>query len=111
EIRLIGPLSVFPRTQKYGIQMAIFLPALLLYLTWLMMAMMTTRDGTAFFELASDQHKLRSHYLIEDIPVENPLLEKLAAGWDAQESEWELRPSHEVLDLGEAAFVPDLVFI
>ncbi len=111
EIRLSGPVSLFHRSQKYGIQMAVFLPALLLYPGWRMRAEITTRDGTAFFELASDQHKLRSHYLIEDIPVENPLLEKLAAGWDAQESEWELRQSHEVLDLGEAAFVPDLVFI
>lgn len=111
EIRLNGPVSLFHRSQKYGIQMAVFLPALLLYPGWRMKAEITTKNGTAFFELDSEQHKLRSHYLIEELPAANPLLSKLLEGWSATGSEWELRACREVLDLGETAFVPDLVLV
>ena len=38
EVRLDGPVSIFHRSQKYGIQMAVFLPALLLCKGWRMRA-------------------------------------------------------------------------
>lgn len=111
EIRLSGPVSLFHRSQKYGIQMAVFLPALLLYSGWRMKAEITAKNGPAFFELSSDQHKLHSHYLSEELPDENPALKKIIEGWDAIGSEWRLRADHEVIDLGETAFVPDLAFV
>lgn len=111
EIRLSGPVSLFHRSQKYGIQMAVFLPALLLYPGWRMKAEITAKNGPAFFELSSDQHKLHSHYLSEELPDENPALKKIMESWDATGSEWRLRADHEVIDLGETAFVPDLAFV
>src|ERR1043165_2297171 len=62
EVRLDGPVSIFQRSQKYGIQMAVFLPALLLCKGWRMRAEIQGRGGVAYFELTSKQTRLRSHY-------------------------------------------------
>ena len=109
EVRLNGPVSMFHRTQKYGVQMAVFLPALLLCQGWRMRAEITSKKtGSAFFELSSEQEQLRSHYL-SGMVYENPMLEKLAAGWERLDSTWSLEPSSEVINLGESAFIPDFV--
>jgi len=108
EVRLSGPVSMFHRSQKYGIQMAVFLPALLLHGGWRMRAEIDLKEGRrAYYELDSGQEQLRSHYL-SDRPPENPVAAKLLAGWD--DPEWQARESREVIDLGEGAFVPDLTF-
>ena len=110
EVQLSGPVSIFHRSQKYGIQMAVFLPALLLYPGWRMRAEIGTKAGVAFFELDSDQDRLRSHYVTEDFKPQNPLLAKLLEDFGKMAGEWDAQPNHEVIDLGETAFVPDLVF-
>jgi uncharacterized protein len=109
EIELDGPVSMFHRSQKYGIQMAVFLPALLLCKGWRMRAEIAQRPhGTAFFEMESERHGLRSHYLAVT-PYENPVREKLLAAWSRFESEWTLEASGEIIDLGAGAFIPDFV--
>jgi predicted nuclease of restriction endonuclease-like RecB superfamily len=109
EVRLDGPASIFQRSQKYGIQMAVFLPALLLCKGWRMRAEIhATRGRAAFFELSSEQTRLRSHYLSADA-YENPVIEKLATTWSKAGGEWTLEPSGEVIDLGDSAFIPDFV--
>lgn len=108
EVRLSGPVSLFHRSQRYGVQMAVFLPALLLQTGWQMRAEIEAKRGKAFFELSSQQHKLRSHYVKEEQRPENALLAKLIESWDAPE--WRLAENQAVLDLGETALVPDLVF-
>ncbi|HZT57049.1 MAG TPA: DUF790 family protein [Pyrinomonadaceae bacterium] len=109
EVRLDGPASIFQRSQKYGIQMAVFLPALLLCKGWRMRAeIQAARGRAAFFELSSEQTRLRSHYLDADA-YENPVIEKLAATWGKAGSQWTLEPSGEVIDLGDSAFIPDFV--
>jgi predicted nuclease of restriction endonuclease-like RecB superfamily len=110
EVRLSGPVSIFHRSQKYGIQMAVFLPALLLYPGWRMRAEIGTKFGPAFFELDSDQDRLRSHYVGEDLQTRNPTLTKLLEDWRKLSGEWEVQLNQEVLDLGRAAFVPDVAF-
>ncbi|PYS82447.1 MAG: hypothetical protein DMF67_12865 [Acidobacteria bacterium] len=109
EVRLDGPVSIFQRSQKYGIQMAVFLPALLLCKGWRMRAEIQAKQGrVAYFELTSKQTRLRSHYLsIEGYA--NPVVEKLAAAWSKAGSEWSLAKSSEVIDLGGSAFIPDFV--
>ncbi|MEJ7714059.1 MAG: DUF790 family protein [Pyrinomonadaceae bacterium] len=64
---------------------------------------------SAFFELDSEQCDLRSHYRTAPA-LENTAAEKLVAGWDRLKSLWEMDVSSEVIDLGEAAFIPDFVF-
>jgi predicted nuclease of restriction endonuclease-like RecB superfamily len=110
EVRLDGPVSMFHRSQKYGVQMAVFLPALLLCKGWRMRAEIAQKPGSshAFFELDSDQTRLRSHYL-GGAARERSAQEKLVESWDRFESAWTLEPSSEVIDLGESAFIPDFV--
>ena len=109
EIRLSGPVSMFHRSQKYGVQMAVFLPALLRCRDWTMRTEIESRSrGSAFFELNSNQTRLRA----EDtgaVMSENAFGEKLIARWPRTASEWALEPNDEVLDLGESAFIPDFV--
>ena len=114
QIRLDGPVSMFQRSQKYGIQMAVFLPALLLCEGWKMRAEIVTKQGRgasgtrAFFELTSEQKQFRSHYLAHD-PYENPTIEKLARDWAKLDTPWTLEASGEVVDMGASAFIPDFV--
>jgi uncharacterized protein len=106
EIVLSGPVSMFHRSQKYGVQMAVFLPALLLCRGWRMRAEINTKTGPAYFELDSRQTSLRSHYA-EVTPYENPAAEKFAESWGRAGCASVLEPSSEVLGLGDAAFIPD----
>jgi uncharacterized protein len=111
DVQMSGPVSIFHRSQKYGIQMAVFLPALLLYTGWRMRAEIGTKSGAAFFELDSKQARLRTHYVTDDLKPQNPLLAKLLEDFSKSASEWRAQPNQEVIDLGDSAFVPDLVFI
>jgi hypothetical protein len=64
--------------------------------------------GNAFYELDSQQKLLRSHY--DTAPeYENPVIEKLMTNWEKLKSEWTLEQNREVVDLGQTAFIPDLV--
>jgi predicted nuclease of restriction endonuclease-like RecB superfamily len=108
-VRLDGPASIFQRSQKYGIQMAVFLPALLLCKGWRMRAEIQSRQNrVVYFELTSEQTLLRSHYP-EITAYQNPVTDKLAAVWSRAGGAWELEPSSEVIDLGDSAFIPDFV--
>ncbi|MCA1630000.1 MAG: DUF790 family protein [Acidobacteria bacterium] len=106
EIKLDGPASLFHRSQKYGVQMAVFLPDLLACQHWEMSAEIETRRGAAVFELKSDGHGLRTTGA-GLVGYQNPVREKLMEGWQKFDSAWTLEPSSEVIDLGETAFVPD----
>ncbi|MCA1558019.1 MAG: DUF790 family protein [Acidobacteria bacterium] len=111
QLRLDGPVSMFHRSQKYGVQMAVFLPALLLCKGWEMRAEIASgKPGqeNAFFELSSSQHRLQSDYL-EGLADENPVKERFAAKWEKYETDWKLEQSREVIPLGESAFIPDFV--
>jgi predicted nuclease of restriction endonuclease-like RecB superfamily len=112
EIRLDGPVSMFHRSQKYGIQMAVFLPALLLCSNWKMRAEITMKPGagssSAFFELDSEQHQLRSSY-VPAPSSESATPERLQEKWANFESAWTLERTSEVIDLGQSAFIPDFV--
>jgi predicted nuclease of restriction endonuclease-like RecB superfamily len=113
EVRLDGPISIFHHSQKYGIQMAVFLPALLLCKGWRMQAKIAQQSSggsstVALFELDHTQKQLHSHYLSAALS-ENPISEKLAASWGRVETSWKLEPSREVIDLGESAFIPNYV--
>jgi predicted nuclease of restriction endonuclease-like RecB superfamily len=109
EVRLDGPASIFQRSQKYGIQMAVFLPALLLCQGWRMRAEIQAKRGrVVYFELTSAQTRLRSHYP-ELSAYENTAVAKLASDWRRAGSAWALEPSSEVIDLGDSAFIPDFV--
>jgi predicted nuclease of restriction endonuclease-like RecB superfamily len=112
EVRLDGPVSMFHRSQKYGIQMSVFLPALLAQQGWRMRAEIAVKGrDNLLFELDSRQTELRSddwHQGYEN----SASLEKIMAGWKslAGAASWQVRACREVIDLGDSALVPDLVF-
>ncbi len=105
EIQLSGPVSLFHRSQKYGIQMAVFLPALLLCQDWRLRAEIESKGKPIFYELNSEQTQLYVAQF-DGMNEENPMIEKLLGKWS--DSEWTLERCAAVIDLGESAFAPDL---
>lgn len=110
EIILTGAASLFHRSQKYGIQMSVFLPALLLCGNWKMRAEINDKKGVGFYELTSAQTELISNRYDEP-EYENPVHEKLKKAWEKSSTEWKLEENKEVIDLGKTAFIPDFVLI
>ncbi len=108
EIILSGPISLFHRSQKYGIRMAVFLPALLECAGWRMWAEIETKRGNAFFELDSASHQLSATESFR-WTEESGVVEKLLSAWARIKSPWRAEASREVIDLGGMAFVPDLM--
>lgn len=111
EITLTGAASLFHRSQKYGIQMSVFLPALLLCKNWKLRAEIVQKKGkNLFFELTSEQTEIVSNRFDEP-PYQNPDIQKLQKNWEKLSTDWQLNENREVIDLGKTAFVPDLVLI
>lgn len=110
-VTLSGPLSLFHRSQKYGIRMAVFLPALLECSGWRMRAEIEGKRGKAFYELSSEQQNLLAHDPFNWMESSNPseTLEKFLTAWARLQSEWQASVCSEVIDLGGTAFVPDVV--
>lgn len=109
EITLTGAASLFNRSQKYGVRMAVFLPALLNCSNWKMSAEISQKErGKLFYELTSEQTDLTSCYFNEPV-YENPDLQKLAKNWEKSANGWQLAENRKVIDLGKTAFVPDLI--
>ncbi|MDQ3062501.1 MAG: DUF790 family protein [Acidobacteriota bacterium] len=111
EIILTGAASLFHRSQKYGIRMSVFLPALLLYKNWKMAAEIANKEaGNSFYELTSEQTELVSCYFDEP-EYANPIFERLKKDWEKSHVSWKLEENKEVLDLGKTAFIPDFVLV
>ncbi len=111
EIILTGAASLFHRSQKYGIQMSVFLPALLLCKNWKFRAEIANKQGAnLFYELTSEQDELVSNRFDEP-EYKNPDIEKLQKNWEKFSSEWSLKENKKVVDLGKTAFIPELVLI
>jgi predicted nuclease of restriction endonuclease-like RecB superfamily len=112
EITLTGAASLFHRSQKYGIQMAVFLPALLLCKNWKMSAEIAQKEGggNVFYELSSDQTEMKSFYWDEPV-YKNSDIERLKKDWEKLNFDWQLQENNEVVDLGKTAFIPDIVLI
>jgi predicted nuclease of restriction endonuclease-like RecB superfamily len=111
EITLTGAASIFHRSQKYGIQMSVFLPALLLCGNWRMKAEIANKKGkNLFYELTSEQTDLISNRYDEP-EYENPLFEKLQRDWEKSKCSWQLVENNEVIDLGKTAFIPDFTLL
>lgn len=111
QVRLSGPVSLFHRSMKYGVRMAVFLPALLQCRGWRLRAEIETKRGNGFYELNSEQQNLsaREDFNWAEASSQAATIEKFLAAWARLQSQWQATMSHEVLDLDGTAFVPDLV--
>ena len=108
EAVLDGPASLFSKTQKYGIRMATFLPALPLCEHWEMTAdIAADQHGTDTHQFTLDTDDgLVSHYSAGrefDSDVERTLARK----WDRANTDWKLEREQDVFDLSNEVMIPD----
>ncbi len=111
KLTLDGPISLLKSTNKYGLKMAMFLPALLLCEGWAMEADLVwgpSREARTF--ILDDGCGLKSHYKAKGAYVteEQAHFEKR---WKAMKTPWKISRGAELLDLGgHDVLVPDVVF-
>ena len=110
EIELDGPASVLQCTTRYGVDMAIFLPALLWCTRWRMKATLQEPDGrTRWLVLESAKTNLVSHY--KDQPLYDSALERtFAERFERLESPWRLERETEVIHANQMVLIPDFRF-
>ncbi len=106
-LQLDGPLSLFSATQKYGLQLALFLPTLLLCKHFELKAKLrwgAERKDKVFHLSAKDG--LVSHqsetgaYVPPEVPMFVELFKKKIA-------DWEISEETEIIPLGKNVWVPD----
>lgn len=112
QIILDGPMSLFHDSVKYGIQLALFLPALLLCNHWELKAPLSWYKDpkkTAFFYLSSKQ-KLYSHYANNGM-YQPPEIIAFEERFNSLHSEWEINSDCYCLNIGQDICIPDYTFI
>ena len=109
KIVLDGPASMFRLSQKYGIQMALFLPALLhCDRWWLDATIVMHKDNHLRFSL-TDEAGLQSHY--RDPGEFDSELERIfATQFDKIDTEWTLERETDIIDLKDTVMIPDFAF-
>jgi hypothetical protein len=109
EVLLDGPVSLFRMSQKYGLQLAVFLPALLLCTRWKMEAEIIMLDGSRRFFPLDESSGLVSHY--HDSTMYDSLLERTFAERFAEiDSGWHIEREVAIINLKETVFIPDFAF-
>lgn len=109
EMQLDGPVSMFRLSQKYGLQMAVFLPALLLCTRWKMEAHIELKDGRSGSFVLDENHNLVSHY--KDQTAYDSLLEEtFATRFEKTKTDWEMERETEIVNLKDTVFIPDFAF-
>jgi uncharacterized protein len=111
-IDIDGPFSLFEQTTKYGLRLALALPALMACVQW---------DVTAELRWGKDRRPLRYHArggeqnLPDQATVEKALPDDSAAlltDLRRLDSDWQVSPSDAILDVpGLGVCVPDLQFV
>lgn len=109
QIVLDGPASMFRLSQKYGIQMALFLPALLhCDRWWLDATIVMNRNDHLRFEL-NDECGLQSHYR-DPGEFDSELERHFATQFEKIETEWTLERETDIIDLKDTVMIPDFAF-
>jgi predicted nuclease of restriction endonuclease-like RecB superfamily len=106
-MHLDGPLSLFSATQKYGLQLALFLPAVLLCRDFELKAELRwgpQRKPKSFLVTPSDG--LVSHYPDSGMYVP-PELQMFVEAFRKRVADWELVEETELFPLGAGFWVPD----
>lgn len=109
-VELDGPFSLFSAVQKYGLKLAMFLPAVLRCRRWRLRAdvLWGKRKEPLLFELGPEAGLVPHDRRVSGIA---PELAKFVEGFQSLESPWELVENDEIIAIpGEAVCVPDLRF-
>lgn len=106
-LHLDGPLSLFTSTQKYGMQLALFLPAVLLCKNFELRAELRwgVQKKVKQFHL-SPREGLVSHAADHGMYVP-PELQLFVESFRKRITEWELLEETEIYPLGSSFWVPD----
>lgn len=110
-ILLDGPFSLFKSVQKYGYQMALFLPVITLLDRWKLKAdlLWGKRRQKALFEV-DHSCNLKSHYKIS-APTMLDECDTFYNSFQESDNNWEIQQNNEVFDLkSEGVFIPDFIF-
>jgi hypothetical protein len=106
-LKLDGPLSLFSATQKYGLQLALFLPTLLLSSDFELKAKLRwgpERRDKVFHLSAKDglvSHQAETGaYVPPEVPMFVEMFQKRIA-------DWEISEETEIIALGKSFWVPD----
>jgi predicted nuclease of restriction endonuclease-like RecB superfamily len=106
-LHLDGPLSLFSATQKYGLQLALFLPTLLLCSDFDLKANLRwgTERKAKVFQL-SPKDGLVSHQAATGayVPPEVPMFVEM---FQKKIADWEISEEAEIIPLGKIFWVPD----
>jgi uncharacterized protein len=109
-IELDGPMSLFSAMQKYGLKLAVFLPAVLRCKRWRLRAQILwgKKKDRCVFELGPDAGLIPSDRRITGVAQE---LSSFVDAFSKLNSAWTVKANEEIVALpGEAVCVPDLVF-
>jgi predicted nuclease of restriction endonuclease-like RecB superfamily len=111
QLHLDGPLSLFSATQKYGLQLALFMPAVLLCRDFELHAELRwgTQRRPKTFTLTSNEG-LVSHYPDTGTYVP-PELAMFAELFRKKATAWDIVEETEVFPLGDGFWVPDFRLI
>jgi predicted nuclease of restriction endonuclease-like RecB superfamily len=113
-VELDGPLSLFSQSKRYGLKLAMFLPAVLRCRSWQLEAdlLWGKQRQAARFRLDAERG-----LTVPGAPRGrgavrlSPAVEELRQRFEALGSAWTVRPNDEIIALpDEAVCVPDLVF-
>lgn len=106
-LRLDGPLSLFSATQKYGLQLALFLPTLLLCRDFYLKAKLRwgAERKEKVFHLSS-KDGLVSHQAETGafVPPEVPMFVEM---FRKKVADWEISEETEIISLGKSFWIPD----
>jgi len=108
EAELDGPASLFRKSQKYGIRMANFLPALPLCDRWEMRAEILDDDTASGSNRLTLDHTdgLVSQYSTGQ-QFDSDIERTLARKWERANTDWTLQREADVFDLGAEVMIPD----
>ncbi len=109
-IQLDGPMSLFTSASRYGLALALFLPAVLRCRTFRLAAdvLWGKERAPLRFELGPEQGLVPHGRPVDGVA---PELERLVGAFRELESDWDVEPCDAIVSVpGEAAVVPDLAF-
>ena len=109
-IILDGPASMFRLSQKYGIQMALFLPALIHCNRWWMEADIVMNNQNSYTFKLTDEFGLKSHYK-DPGEFDSELERAFAKKFEATKTEWILERETDIIDLKDTVMIPDFAFV
>jgi hypothetical protein len=109
-IVLDGPASMFRLSQKYGVQMALFLPALLHCERWWMDATIILNKNNRYRFKLTDEFGLRSHYR-DPGEFDSELERRFALQFNELDTAWTLERETDIIDLKDTVMIPDFNFV